>query len=65
MSARGRRPGRAIILMYHRVSASSFDTQEGDYVISPAAFADQMALLAAQPGRVVGLEALLSGECGP
>ncbi|PYQ42803.1 MAG: hypothetical protein DMF77_11725 [Acidobacteria bacterium] len=54
---------RATILTYHRLSAKPFEAAEGDYVISPEAFAAQIDLLAAEGGRVVGLDALLGGQC--
>ena len=55
--------GRAAILMYHRLSATVFDAGDGDYVLTPASFAQQMRLLAAEGRTVVSLPALLRGAC--
>jgi len=55
--------GRAVILMYHRLSATPFDASEGDYVVPVDVFARQMDLLAAGGGRVVGLPDLQSRPC--
>lgn len=49
--------------MYHRLSEKPHDAVEGDYVISPAAFGQQMAHLAAQGRHVADVRALLGGPC--
>ena len=62
MSGPGTR-GRAVILMYHRVSRTPFEPSEGDYVVPAEDFARQMDLLAAGGGRVVSLPDLQAGPC--
>ena len=55
--------GRAVILMYHRLSQTPFEPAEGDYVVPAEAFARQMDLLATGGGRVVSLRDLQGGPC--
>jgi len=56
-------PGRATVLMYHRLSAKPFEAAEGDYVLPPEAFRAQMELLAGGGWSVLGLRALEARPC--
>lgn len=62
MSALRLREPRAAILMYHRLSDEIFDPEEARYTISPAAFREQMASLAADGRPVLSVDALLERD---
>ncbi|HXB57685.1 MAG TPA: polysaccharide deacetylase family protein [Vicinamibacteria bacterium] len=55
------RPPRAAILMYHRVSETGAEPEEGDYALPSALFEAQIRLLAAEGRAVVPLVSLAQG----
>ena len=55
---------RAVVLLYHRLSDRPLDADEGDYVLPPSLFEEQLRGLAAGRRPVVSLACLAEGRYG-